>query len=309
MPPSAAGGEFRGSGAYVDWMRDLAAIVARIASAQHGRINVAQLREAGVDKRRTYRWLREGRLHRVHRDVYAVGHLAPSVDADYMGAVLASGGGATVSHSPSSHLLQLLKGPPPRPEVSVPTTAHRRRPGIVIHRVRELHERDVMKLRNIPITTAPRTLLDLAPRLSPATLAQACHEAWVRHRMTPDDVEACIARNPHKPGIGKLRTALGADVTLSHLEKGFLVLLRTNGLPLPRTNIDRLGDKVDCHWPRLGLTVELLSFRFHATRHAFEKDVARRRRSNHVAYTWGDVFERPAQTIADVVPRRCGRGT
>src|SRR5436853_6789334 len=93
--------------------------------------------------------------------------------------VLASGGGASVSPGGSSHLLQLLKAPPPRPEVTVPTTAHRRRPGIVIHRVRDLHERDVMKLRGIPITTAPRTLLDLAPRLSPPTLARACHEAWV----------------------------------------------------------------------------------------------------------------------------------
>jgi L-fucose isomerase-like protein len=47
----------------------------------------------------------------------------------------------------------------------------------------------------------------------------------------------------------------------------------------------------------------LLSYRFHATRAAFEQDVARRRCSNHVAYTYGDVFERPAQTVADVARR------
>ena len=57
---------------------------------------------------------------------------------------------------------------------------------------------------------------------------------------------------------------------------------------------------MDCHWPELGLTVELLSFRFHASRHAFEADVARRRRSNHIAFTWGDVFERGAQTMAEL---------
>jgi hypothetical protein len=45
------------------------------------------------------------------------------------------------------------------------------------------------------------------PRLlkAPPTLARACHEAWVRHGMSPDAVEACIAHNPHKPGIAKLR--------------------------------------------------------------------------------------------------------
>ena len=84
------------------------------------------------------------------------------------------------------------------------------------------------------------------------------------------------------------------------LEDGFLALLRKHGIPLPRTNIDVAGDKVDCHWPDRGLTVELLGYRFHASRHAFEADVARRRRSNHIAFTWGDVFERGAQTIAEL---------
>ena len=118
--------------------------------------------------------------------------------------------------------------------------------------------------------------------------------------MSARHVEACIARNPTKRGVAKLRRALGADYTLSDLETGFLALLREHGLPLPRTNIGRHGDTVDCHWPALGITVELLSFGFHATRYAFEQDVARRRRSNHVAFTWGDVFERRAQTIAEL---------
>ncbi len=103
-----------------------------------------------------------------------------------------------------------------------------------------------------------------------------------------------------------MRRALAADVTLSELEEGFLALLRAHGLPLPRTNIRHHGDTVDCHWPEHDLTVELLSYRFHATRRAFEADVARRRRSNHLAYTYGDVFERGASTIAELRRRlRC----
>jgi hypothetical protein len=112
-------------------------------------------------------------------------------------------------------------------------------------------------------------------------------------------VEACIARNPAK-GAHKLRRALGADVTLSALEDGFLALLRTHRLPLPRTNVDRHGDKVDCYWPDHDLIVELLSYRYHATRHAFEQDVARRRRSSHLAYAYGDVFERADATIMEL---------
>jgi hypothetical protein len=75
------------------------------------------------------------------------------------------------------------------------------RPGIVIHRVKLLHELDYATYDDIPTTTVPRTLLDMAPRLSPAQLARACHQAWVLHETRPEWIEACIVRNPGKPGL------------------------------------------------------------------------------------------------------------
>ncbi|HEV2774246.1 MAG TPA: type IV toxin-antitoxin system AbiEi family antitoxin domain-containing protein, partial [Solirubrobacteraceae bacterium] len=268
-------------------MRPKFAIAAGLASAQHGRVARRQLMAAGIDSEQIKRWLADGRLRAVHRGVYALGHNAPSMHAAYLAAVLAGGDGARLSHAPAAHLFELTRAKrPPPPEITVPTLDHRRRPGIVIHRVARLHPHDATIRDGIPITSVPRVLLDLAPRLAPPDLARACHEAWVHHRTTPIHVDACIARNPHKPGIAKLRRALGADVRLSDLEDAFLILLRQHGLPLPRTNIDRHGDKVDCHWPQHGLTVELLSYRFHASRDGFEKDVARRRRSHHIAFTW-----------------------
>ena len=276
------------------------ATAAAIAAGQHGRVSRRQLLAAGVDAEQIKRWIRDGRLLPVHRGVYAVGHVAPSMLADYTGAVLAGGDGARLSHFADAHVLRLLPGNPPRAEVTVPTTAHRRRPGIVIHRVRELHPLDTDTWHDIAILTPARTLLDLAPRLTADQLARACHEAWHRHRTTPADVEACIARNPHKNAIAKLRRALGNDVVLSPLEARFRRLMREHDLPVPRTNIDLDGDKVDCHWPAHGLTVELHSYRFHATRHAFENDIARRRRSSHVPFSWGDVFDRGPRTAAEI---------
>jgi hypothetical protein len=254
-----------------------------------------------VDRNRIGRWLADGRLRRVHHGVYAVGHRAPSLHAGYIAAVLACGPGAVLSHRAAAHLLRLLPGGRPPPEVTVATTAGRKRPGIVVHRVRVLHVLDVSTLDDIAIATVPRVLLDLAPVLPAEDLARACHEAWVKHRTSPARIDACIARNPQKKGAGRLRRALGSDVTLSALEDGFLMLLREHGLPRPRTNIDVAGDKVDCHWPQLDLTIELLSYRFHGSRMAFESDVARRRRSKHVAFTWGDVFERGPATVAELV--------
>ena len=65
--------------------------------------------------------------------------------------------------------------------------------------------------------------------------------------------------------------------------------------------MDRAGDKVDCHWPEHDLIVELVSYSFHASRRAFEADLSRRRRSSHLAFTYGDVFERPGATAAEMV--------
>jgi len=281
-------------------MRHLFDTIARRAASQHGRVTSGQLLACGIDRQRIKRWVAEGRLRRLHNGVYAVGHTAPSLHGDYMAAVLACGDGALLSHHSAAHLVGILRARPSVPEVTVPTAAHRRRPGIVIHRVRRLPSLDATTWHGIPTTSIPRILLDLAPRLSPPDLTRACHESWVRFGTSPPGVEACIARNPHKPGAGKLRRALGTDVTLSKLEDGFLGLLEGRDLPLPRTNIDHKGDKVDCHWPDHGLTIELLSFRYHGTRHGFEADVARRRRSNHTAYTWGDIFERGARTATEV---------
>ena len=278
------------------------AIAANWARKQHGMVSRRQLLRAGIDAGQIKRWIADGRLTPVHRGVYAVGHTAPSTNATYMAAVLACGDGAIVSHFADAHLLRLLPGGAPPAETTVPTTAHRSRPGIVIHRVRRLPRLDTSTLHGIPVATVPRTLLDLAPVLTPAQLSRACHEAWVRHATTIKDIEACIARNPTKHGIAKLRRALAADVTLSKLEDGFLRLLAQHGLPLPRTNIDLDADTVDCHWPGRGLTIELVSNRNHATRHANEADVARRRGSDHLAYTYGDVFERPARTVAELAP-------
>jgi hypothetical protein len=278
-------------------------MTARIAGRQHGRVTREQLIGAGIDAGRIDRWLANGRLRRVHRGVYAVGHVAPSVDGEYMAAVLAAGEGAVLSHRAAAYKLGLLRGVRPAAEVTVPTTADRGRPGIVIHRVCSLDALDISVLDGIPVTVVPRILLDLAPTTSPTELTRLCHEAWVRHECGQRSVEACIARNPAKKGASRLRKALGADVTLSALEEGFLELLRAHRLLLPRTNIDHRGDKVDCHWPEHDLTVELVSYRYHATRHAFEHDVARRRRSNHVAYTYGDIYERGTRTIADLRAR------
>jgi very-short-patch-repair endonuclease len=153
----------------------------------------------------------------------------------------------------------------------------------------------------------PRTLVDLAAILSEEDLARACHEGEVRFRVTPAKVESVLERQTNSPGATSLRRILRGDVrvTLSKLERRFLELLRDNGLPLPVTNRPAGGRRVDCRWPEHRLTVELDSYTYHGSRHAWEQD-RRREREAHARgdefrrFTYGDVFERRRTVIGEL---------
>jgi very-short-patch-repair endonuclease len=232
----------------------------------------------------------------VHPGVYRVGHRAPSLEARYLAAVKACGGEALLSGRAAAHLLGLMKGKPPPPEVTTPT--RRAVDGIETRRRRHIDPRDRTSFNGIPVTTVPSTLVDLAADLGFDELARACHEAGVRYRTTPRQVEAVLARRPNSPGAEKLRAVMRGDVkvSLSELERAFLDLLRAEGLPLPETNRVAGGRRVDCRWPDHRLTVELDSYQYHHTRHAWEQDrrrerEARARGDEFRRYTYGDVVE------------------
>jgi very-short-patch-repair endonuclease len=228
------------------------------------------------------------------------------MEASYLAAVLACGKGSLLSGRAAGHLLGLLKGAAPEPEVT--TATQRRVEGIRTRRSRRaIDHRDAILLRAIPVTTAPRTLVDLAAVLPLDGLARACHEAGVLYGTTPAQVELVLARRPSSPGAAKLRRILRGDVhvTLSKLERRFLELLHEAELPLPRTNRAVGGRRVDCRWPRQRLTVELDSYRYHHSRHAWEQDrhrerEARARGDELRRYTYGDVFEHPRLMLREL---------
>jgi Transcriptional regulator, AbiEi antitoxin len=285
--------------------RTVARELARIARSSHGVVTRAQLLAAGITVDEINRQLRSGALLREYRGVYRVGHQAPNVDARYLAAVLACGDGALLSRLAAGHLFGARKGPAPPPEVTAPT--ERRVKGVRTHRSRGLGREDGTTLRGIPVTTLPLTLVDLAAVLDLDDLARACHEAGVRYGTTPAQVGAVLRRRPKSPGAAKLRLILDGDaaVTLSRLERRFLALLRETGLPLPRTNRPAGTKYVDCRWPDRFLTIELDSYRYHHSRHAWEQDrrrerEARARGDEFRRYTWGDVFEHPVQMLAEL---------
>jgi Transcriptional regulator, AbiEi antitoxin len=284
--------------------RTVEEILGRIARRQHGLVTRKQLLAAGISKEEIRRRIQKGALLVVHRGVYRVGHRAPSIEARYLAAVLACGEGAVLSGEAAGYLWGLIKGSAPPPEVTAPKD--RKVNGIRTKRARR-RDVDATKWRGIPITTVPRTLVDLSSLLPLDDLARACHEAGVLHDTTPRQVAKVLMKRSNIPGAGQLRRVMHGDVhvTLSALERRFLKRLDEAGLPRPVTNKPAGGRRVDCRWYEQRLTVELDSYRYHSSRHAWELD-RRREREAHARcddfrrYTHDDVFEQPKQMLAEL---------
>jgi hypothetical protein len=267
-------------------------LIARLARRTHGVVTRTRLLNAGLSSKQIESRIKRGSLIVIHPGVYRVGHAAPSVEATYMAAVLACGPGALLMGAAAAHLYGLIKDRPPKPVVK--TRTERRIKGIETHRTRSRQRGTEWK--GIPTTTVPATLVDLSPSMPEPDLAKACHEAQVRFRIKP---------GPRMPPKLK-RILLGhVPVTLSELEDRFLTTLRANHLPIPITNRVATAKRVDCRWPGHHLTVELDSYRYHATRHAWEEDRRREREAHargdqHRRYTYGDVFEDPRQMLIEL---------
>ena len=271
--------------------------VARIAARQHGVVTREQLLAAGLTRRAIDRRLAAGRLHLLHRRVYAVGHPPVSTEGHDLAAVLAIGPGSALSHHHAAADMRLL----PRPEgpihVSHPGARHRRSPGIVLHRPTSLPPTDVVIRGGIPVTTAARTLLDLARTATDRDLQVALNEAQVHRLITRDALRA--------RATGRLRAFLDDDsgFTRSEAERILLRLIARSGLPRPHTNV-RLGRwEVDALWPGHRLVAEFDGYGAHATRAAFERDRVKDADLQFARYrvlriTWRQLTRQPEAVIA-----------
>src|SRR6478672_7209744 len=111
------------------------AAIARIAAGQYGVVTRAQLAAAGLGRGSIEHRIAAGRLHRIHRRVYLVGHPVPPRFACEMAAVLAAGQGAALSHGTAASMWSLPCDDPNEIHVTVPGRDPGSHPGIRIHRV------------------------------------------------------------------------------------------------------------------------------------------------------------------------------
>src|SRR4051794_34239062 len=151
-------------------------LLAALAATQHGVVASWQLIELGFTKAKIRRRVAAGRLHRLHRGVYAVGHSAITREGQWMAAVLVYGQAALLSHRDAADPRGFADYAHGDIEVTVLGGGGRATPGLRVHRMRSLHPDDRSSHCHIPVTSPARTLLDLAAVLAPRHLEQALAE-------------------------------------------------------------------------------------------------------------------------------------
>jgi very-short-patch-repair endonuclease len=230
-------------------------VIADVARRQHGVVTRSQLNSAGVTRRMVDTRVRSGRLHRIHHGVYAAGHRALSNEGRWMGAVLACGEGAVLSHRSAAELWELL---PPRAtvvDVTVPLRRGRkRRRGVRIHRPSSLPRSATTHRETIPVTTPARTIIDLRRVAGAAEVRRAIRQANY---------------------LGLPLKEIATDGTRSDPEAAVLDLCRRNRLPAPEVNVKVGPYTADFLWREQRLVVEVDGWRAHRGRQAFLDDRAR----------------------------------
>lgn len=248
--------------------------LAEVAGRQHGVVSARQLAEFGFPRETIARWMKEGRLHRLHRGVYAVGHEALSWEGRLLAAVLANQP-AAASHVTAAWIWRLLRTRPGTFHLTAPSRRHRK--NLIVVHFATLDPDDVTTVDGIPVTSPARTVLDLAPDETVRGLGRLLQRAEDNELLDRRRFEATLSRAGGHPGRGKFAAALQAykpkDAVLrSNLEMRFRDLVLHAGLPRPQTNVAVEGYELDCYWEAEGFAVELDVYATHGSPRSFEED-------------------------------------
>ena len=276
-------------------------------------VTLGQLKLVGLTKDAVAKRVKAGRLYRIHRGVYAVGHDRLTGHGRTMAAVLAYGPNAVASHRTAGGLQGLREDNSPKTDVSLPLQSARARPGINAHASPTLRPTDVTKRHGIPCTTVARTLLDLADVVPRRQLERALEQAEIMRVFDLDELQEVLAHANGRRGAGVLRDLLAElgdepGLTDNDLEDRYLELCRAAGLPPPEVNRwiaidDGPPLKADFVWTAKCLIVETDGWGSHGTRHRFESDRRRDQRARlagweTVRFTRRQVLTDPDWVIA-----------
>ena len=255
--------------------------IAVLAADQLGVLTLADLNACGLSNNNVWKWAESGRLHRIHRGVFALGHPGLALDARFIAAVKACGADAVLSHRSAAAQWGMLPWAQRRPEVTVHGTSLRGDPHVEVHRTLYLASRDRRVVRGVPITAPARTLVDLASLVGERQLRRAVRQAESQRLVTLAEVVEAMGRLGRRHGVATLARILarGPAPTRSELEDVVLDLIIGGGLERPDVNVPLTleGRRVipDFRWAERKLVIEADGAQWHDNKLAREDDAER----------------------------------
>lgn len=258
-----------------------------LASLAHRQLGLVTRRQAlGQLSRKTLEFrLAARRLEPVRRGVYRFAGSPESPGQALLAACLAAGPAAVASHRAAAELWEVPGVLADGPELTVPWPQWPRLPGVRSHRARHLPPSHCTVLDGVPVTTAARTIRDLAPTVGAGFLARMVDSSLRRRITTLGELRAVEDVAP-VPTLGALLEARqpGYHPGDSDRELDLARMLVEAGLPQPvHQHQVAVGGTVyllDLAYPAVQLGIEYDGWDTHRTRSAFDHD---RRRANALA--------------------------
>ena len=288
--------------------------VARLAVRQGGVIRSGQAFECGFTKGQIDQRVRDGRWTPIGRFGYRVVDMEGLLNL--VRAAVATLPNAVVSHEAAAEIHDFPKMPRGVASVSVHSRTTHEFPDVIVHRCHDLEEDHIVQVSDLPITSIPRTVVDLSAGLTTGHLAAVLSSLITERRVVTSEVQAVVDRVARrgKPGIRKIRMILGErdlgprDGT--PLERLGAEVLRIRGIPEPLFEFPMPWNpekRLDAAFPDSGLGIEWDSRKWHELEEAFASDRERDRKAllhgwRIVRFTWADVTQRPDE-VAEAVRR------
>ncbi len=271
------------------------------AAWHYGVVSRRELEELGIPPGTIASWLVNGRLQRLHRGVFAVGHTALRPEGRWRSALLTCGPRAALSHH--TGMVALGHWVPEHGGLHLTTPlAGRSRDGLRVHRS-PLVPADVTVRHGLRVTRRERTLIDLADLLTWHELAAVADRLW---DLSVPELIAARERAGRRIGRHRSRQLIEREEphTRSEFEREFLRFLRRHGLPRPsdlNLRVDRFV--VDAVYASVPLAIELDGRAYHARRREIRRDRHRDADLQILGYrvlrlVWEDLYDdQAAETI------------
>jgi hypothetical protein len=259
------------------------------AQRQHGLITRVQARELGISDDAIDWRVRNGIWQRVHRSVLRLPGAPATWQQGIMAACLAIPG-STASHRAAAALWEIPEITA-RPEITVLEHHAIRLDGVHVHRAESLDWGDQVWRNRIPVTSLPRTVIDLSSTLRPQQMERIVDHLLAKRRISLSSLRGRLDAlgTQGRRGAGALAEMLkerqGRERHVDseaqrRLEKLVMEAARRGLLPRPYFEYPiQLSDGTwrypDVGYPDHLTGAELLSYEHHATLTAFSRDVDR----------------------------------